>query len=133
MDPLSIATGGAGLISLLVQLIGGVNTLRDIAKCADKAPAKLSILAQDLACLEYGMKELLEKALRNDNLPIQRFYDSCKLVAEDLEELRKLLPTTSLDNTRKRKKPKVIAFRHFKTDVDDLEQNLQKANMYKTQ
>ena len=45
-----IVAGAAGFVSLLIQVISGIDTLRDISNRADEASAELASLVMELTC-----------------------------------------------------------------------------------
>lgn len=75
-----ITAGVAGFASLLIQVISGIDTLRDISNCADKAPAELASLVTELACLKHLMEESIYKAPHNDCAPaVLQLCSSCAM------------------------------------------------------
>ena len=124
----SIAAGVAGFISLLGQVISGIDTLRDISNRADKAPAELSSLMIELTCLKCLMNEVIDKALCNDDYMLQACHASCEHVVRGLENLRKRLPTESKGAGRQNVL-KILGFRHWKEDVELLQRNIQNAKI----
>jgi len=123
-----VTAGAAGFASLLIQVISGIDTLREILNCAEKAPAELSSLVIELTCLQRLMKEAIDKAPSNTDFMLQLCYASCEHVARSLEKLKKRLPTES-EGTGKQKLPKVFIFRHWKADVEDLQRRVQDAKI----
>jgi hypothetical protein len=123
-----IAAGVAGFGSVLIQVISGIDTLRDISSRADKAPAELASLTIELTCLKRLMEEVRDKALCNDDFLLQLCHASCEHVVRSLEKLMKRVPTES-EGTGKQKVLKIFAFRHWKEDVEDLQRSIQGAKI----
>ena len=125
---LSVAAGAAGFVSLLLQVISGIDTLRDISNRADKAPAELAFLVSELTWLKRLMEETRDKTLRDDDLVLQLCHASCEDVVRGIEKLRKRVPTES-EGTGKKRVMKLFAFRHWKEDMDVLQRNIQGAKI----
>ncbi|KAF8855102.1 hypothetical protein BDZ45DRAFT_805312 [Acephala macrosclerotiorum] len=123
-----IAAGAAGFVSLLIQVISGIDTLRDIGNRADKAPAELASLTIELTCLKRLMEEVIDKAPCNDDFVLQLCQASCEQVVKGLEKLKKRVPTES-EGTGKQKLLKIFTFRHWKEDVEVLQRSIQGAKI----
>jgi hypothetical protein len=123
-----IAAGTAGFLSLLIQIINGIDTLRDISNRADKAPAELSSLTIELTHLKHLINEVIDKKLCNDDSVLQLCHASCEDVVRGVEKLKKRLPTES-EGTGKQKVLKIFAFRHWKEDVEALQRSIQGAKI----
>jgi hypothetical protein len=123
-----IAAGAAGFVPLLLQVINGIDTLRDISNRADKAPAELSSLMTELTFLKRLIKEVIYKTPRDDDFVLQLCHASCEHVVRGLEKLKKILPT-ELEGTGKQKVLKIFAFRHWKEDVEALQRSIQGAKI----
>jgi hypothetical protein len=124
----SITTGAAGFVQLLIQIISGINTLRDISARADKAPAELCALMTELICLKDLMEEVKDKRPRNGDSMLQLCHRSCEHVHKSLEKLKKRL-SAQPEGTGKQKVLKVFAFRHWKEDVEALQRSILDAKM----
>jgi hypothetical protein len=123
-----IAAGAAGFVPLIVQVINGIDTLRDISNRADKAPAELASLMLELTCLQRLMEEVVDRAPRNADFMVQLCHASCEHVVRGLEKLKKRVPAELV----RKEKPKVLtifAFRHWKEDVEVLRQSIQGAKI----
>jgi hypothetical protein len=118
-----IAAGAAGFCSLLIQIINGIDTLRDISNRADKAPAELSSLTIELTYLKHLIEEVVDKKPCNDDFVLQLCHASCEHVVRGLEKLKKRLPTES-EGTGKQKVLKIFTFRHWKEDVEALQRSI---------
>ena len=123
-----IAAGVAGFVSLLIQVISGIDTLRDISHRVDKAPAELASLMIELTCLKCLVEELIGKASRNDDFVLQVCHASCEQVVRCLEKLKKKVPSES-KGTGQQKLLKMFAFRHWKEDVEVLQRSIQGAKI----
>ena len=123
-----IAAGAAGFVSLLVQIIGGIDTLRDISNRAVKAPAELSSLMNELICLQRLMKEVIDKPPHKDDCVLQMCHATCEDVVRGLEKLKKRLPSKS-EGMAKQKVLKIFALRHWKEDVEVLQRSIQGAKI----
>jgi hypothetical protein len=122
---LSITTGAPGFVSLLIQIISAIDTLRDISARADKAPAELCSLMTELICLKDLMEEVKDKRPRSGDSVLQLCHRRCEHVHKSLEKLKKRLSA----QTRKQKVLKVFAFRHWKEDVEALQRSILDAKM----
>jgi hypothetical protein len=122
---LSITTGAPGFVSLLIQIISAIDTLRDISARADKAPAELCSLMTELICLKDLMEEVKDKRPRSGDSVLQLCHRSCEHVHKSLEKLKKRLSA----QTGKQKVLKVFAFRHWKEDVEALQRSILDAKM----
>ncbi|KIN05249.1 hypothetical protein OIDMADRAFT_51065 [Oidiodendron maius Zn] len=123
-----IAAGAAGFVSLLMAVMSGIDTLRDISNRADKAPAELASLVSELTCLTSLMQEILAKPLRNRDSVLQMCHASCEDVVRGLEKLQKSIPT-KLGGTGKQRVLKIFAFRRWKEDVEVLRRSIQGAKI----
>ncbi|KAK1594612.1 uncharacterized protein LY79DRAFT_134485 [Colletotrichum navitas] len=121
-----IASGVAGFVSLLIQIASGINKLRDILKNAEQAPAELKQLLKELEFLQRLMDSA--KGLSRDP-SFEHCEATCGLLVQGLEKLYQKL----LMDSEKVKGPKMVktllAFRHWKKDVDDLLRNIQAAKI----
>jgi hypothetical protein len=125
---LSITTGAPGFVSLLIQIISAIDTLRDISARADKAPAELCSLMNELICLKDLMKAVTDKRPRSGDSMLQLCHRSCEHVHKSLEKLMKRL-SAQLEGTGKQRVLKVFAFRHWKEDVEALQRGILDAKM----
>ncbi|KAK1999868.1 ankyrin [Colletotrichum falcatum] len=121
-----VASGVAGFVSLLIQIGSGINKLRDILKNAEQAPAELKQLLRELVFLQHLMEGA--KGMSRDPA-FEHCEASCSLFVQGLERLyRKLLV-----DSEKAKGPKMVktllAFRHWKKDVEDLLRDIQAAKI----
>jgi hypothetical protein len=121
-----IAASAAGFVSLLIQIINGIDTLRDISNRADKAPAELASLMTELTFLRRLMEEVIDKAPCNDDFVVQLCHASCEHVVSGLKRLKKRVPAES-EGAGKQKVLKIFAFRHWKEDVEVLQRSIQDA------
>ncbi|EFQ25667.1 uncharacterized protein GLRG_00811 [Colletotrichum graminicola M1.001] len=121
-----VASGVAGFVSLLIQIASGINKLRDILKNAEQAPAELEQLLSDLVFLQHLMEGA--KGLSRDPA-LEHCEATCSLLVQGLERLYQKL----LMDCEKVKGPKMmktlLAFRHWKKDVEDLLRNIQAAKI----
>ncbi|KAI5459509.1 hypothetical protein BGZ63DRAFT_465004 [Mariannaea sp. PMI_226] len=120
-EAFGIAAGAVGFVSLLVQVTSGINKLRDITNSEDAAPAELDSLMRELDFLVHVMREA------NDKAPSQNDAN-CDQVVRDLEVLNKVLATGSKRNV-KGKVFGILAFRHWKGNVEVLHRNIQAAKL----
>lgn len=127
-EAFGIAAGAAGFVSLLMAVISGIETLRDISNRADEAPAELASLLNELTCLTSLMKEIRAKALHNHDSVLQLCHESCEDVVRGLEKLQKRVPT-ELGGTRKRRGLKTFTFWRWKEDVKVLQRSIQGAKI----
>ena len=127
-EAFGIAAGAAGFVSLLMAVISGIETLRDISNRADKAPAELASLVSELTCLTSLMEEILAKAPRNHDSVLQLCHASCEDVVRGLEKLQKRV-RTELGGTGKQRVRKIFAFRRWKEDVEVLQRSIQGAKI----
>jgi hypothetical protein len=123
-----IAAGAAGFMSLLIQVISGLDTLRDISNRADKAPAELVSLVNELTWLKKLMEEIIKKAGPNDDFVLQMCHASCEDVVQGLKKLQKRAPTES-EGIGKQRVLKIFAFRRWKEDVEVLHRSIQGAKI----
>jgi hypothetical protein len=123
-----IAAGAAGFFPLLLQIINGIDTLRDISNRADKAPAELSSLTIELTYLKRLIEEVIDNTPCNGDFVLQLCLASCEHVVRGLEKLKRTLPTES-EGTAKRKVLNIFTFRHWKEDVEALQQSIQGAKI----
>jgi hypothetical protein len=123
-----IAAGAAGFVSLLIQVVSGIDTLRDISYRAHEAPAELQSLLTELECLKYLMEKVKDQAVHDDDLVLQLCHESCKHVVAGLEKLQKKAPTVS-EGRGKQRVLKIFTFRHWKEDVEVLQQSIQGAKI----
>ena len=123
-----IVAGAAGFVSLLIQVISGIDTLRDIRNYADEAPAELASLVMELTCVKHLMEEIIAKTLLNDDVVLQLCYTRCEDVVRRLEKLQKTALTESRSTVRQRVL-KILAFRHWKEDVEVLQRSIQGAKI----
>ncbi|KDN67256.1 hypothetical protein CSUB01_10268 [Colletotrichum sublineola] len=123
---MDVASGVAGFVSLLIQIASGINKLRDILKNAEQAPAELEQLLRELVFLQHLMEGA--KGLSRDPA-FEHCEASCGLFVQGLERLYQKL----LIDSEKVKGPKmvktVLAFRHWKKDVEELFRNIQAAKI----
>ncbi|KAK2018716.1 ankyrin [Colletotrichum eremochloae] len=123
---MDVASGVAGFVSLLIQIASGINKLRDILKNAEQAPAELEQLLRELVFLQHLMEGA--KGLSRDPA-FEHCEASCGLFVQGLERLYQKL----LVDSEKVKGPKMVktllAFRHWKKDVEDLLRNIQAAKI----
>ncbi|KAH8666272.1 hypothetical protein BGZ61DRAFT_538455 [Ilyonectria robusta] len=127
-EALGIAAGAVGFVSLLVQVTSGINKLRDITNSADAAPAELDSLMRELDFLVHVMREANAKAPSQNDVILQHCQANCDQVVRDLEVLNKMLATGS----KRKVKGKVfviLAFRHWKGNVEVLHRNIQAAKL----
>ncbi|KAK2036714.1 ankyrin [Colletotrichum somersetense] len=121
-----VASGIAGFASLLIQISAGIKKLRDILKNAEHAPKELEQLLSDLGFLQRLMEQA--KGLSRDPA-VKHCEATCGLFVQGLERLYQKLLTDS----EKVKGPKMVktllAFRHWKKDVEDLHRLLQAAKI----
>ncbi len=127
-EAFGIAAGVAGLVSLLGQIISGIDTLRDINDRADKAEAELDSLVSELTFLKRFMEEVIVQANRTDDFVIQLCNASCKQVARGLDKLTKRFPT-EVEGKGKQNLPKIFVFRRWKEDVEALQKIVQEAKI----
>ena len=125
-EALGIAAGAAGFVSLLIPIISGIDTLRDIIKRAGKAPAELSSLMLELTCLEHIVDVVKDKIPRIDDNMLQLCNANFEDIVEGLEKLKKKLPAES-EGMGKQKVLRIFALRHWKEDVEALQQTIQRA------
>ncbi|TVY80659.1 hypothetical protein LSUE1_G007086 [Lachnellula suecica] len=119
-----IAAGVAGFVSLLTQIISGIDTLREINAHANKAPAELSALLSELTVLKSLIDEVINRAPPNDDWYLQLCRSSIETVVIGLEKLKKRMNAWN-QGTRKLKARKIFAFRHWKEDVEVLQRDIQ--------
>jgi hypothetical protein len=123
-----IAAGAAGFVPLLIQIISSIDTLRDINARADKAPAELCSLMNELICLKDLMKEVTDKRPHSDDFILQLCHKSCEHVHKSLEKLKTRL-SSQAEGTGKQKVLKVFAFRRWKEDIEALQRSILDAKM----
>jgi hypothetical protein len=123
-----IAAGAAGFIPLLIQIINGIDTLRDITNRADKAPVEVSSVMNELTCLQRLIQEIADRTPRNNDFLLKMCHASCEDVVRGLEKLKKKLPAES-EGRGKQKVLKIFAFRHWKEDVEALQRSIQGAKI----
>lgn len=123
-----VAAGAAGFVSLLIQIVSGIDILRDISSRADKAPAELDSLINELSFLEHLMQQVIDKAPRNDDFVLQHCHASCDQVVRGLAKLQKRFPTKT-GSMGRHKLRKLFNFRHWKEDVEGLERSIQGAKI----
>ncbi|WJG35726.1 uncharacterized protein FOBCDRAFT_186319, partial [Fusarium oxysporum Fo47] len=127
-EAFGIAAGAVGFVSLLVQVTSGINKLRDITNSADAAPAEINSLMRELDFLVHVMREANDKAPSQKDLILQHCQTNCDQVVRDLEVLNKMLATGSKRNV-KVKVFGILAFRHWKGNVEVLHRNIQAAKL----
>lgn len=127
-EVLGIVAGAAGFVSLIIQVISGIDTLRDISNRANEAPAELDSLVAELECLKYLMEKIRDEAVHNDDLMLQLCRESCKNVVTGLEKLHKKVPTES-EGRGQQRVLKIFTYRHWKEDVEALQQSIQGAKI----
>ncbi|PMD37920.1 ankyrin [Hyaloscypha variabilis F] len=128
-EVLSVVTSPGGFVYLLRQVIVGVDTLRDIRSRARKAPAELSSLTDELACLRLLLEEIKDKTVSGNDPLLQLCHDSCEQVVGGLEKLRRRLPAEQ-ERSGKQKVLEIFAFRHWKEDVEALRQSIRESKTY---
>ncbi|KAK2020432.1 ankyrin [Colletotrichum zoysiae] len=121
-----VASGIAGFASLLIQISAGIKKLRDILNNAEQAPAELEQLVSELVFLQHLMEGA--KGLSPDPA-FEHCEATCGLFVQGLDRLYQKLLTDS----EKLKGPKMVktlmAFRHWKRDVEDLLRSIQAAKI----
>lgn len=127
-EALGIAAGAVGFVSLLIQVTSGIDRLRDITNSADAAPAELDSLMRELDFLVRVMREANDKAPSQNDIILHHCQASCDQVVRDLEVLNKMLATGSKRNV-KGKVFGILAFRHWKGNVEVLHRNIQAAKL----
>ncbi|KAH7007456.1 hypothetical protein EDB80DRAFT_457730 [Ilyonectria destructans] len=127
-EAFGIGAGAVGFVSLLIQVTSGINKLRDIANSADAAPAELDSLMRELDFLVHVMREANDKAPSQNDVILQHCQANCDQVVRDLEVLNKMLATGSKRNV-KGKVFAILAFRHWKGNVEVLHRNIQAAKL----
>jgi hypothetical protein len=128
-EGLSVVTSPGGFVYLLRQVIVGVDTLRDIRSRARKAPAELSSLTDELACLRLLLEEIKDKTVFGNDPLLRLCHGSCEHVVGGLEKLRRRLPAEQ-ERSGKQKVLEIFAFRHWKEDVEALQQSIREAKTY---
>ncbi|EPE36215.1 Ankyrin repeat-containing protein [Glarea lozoyensis ATCC 20868] len=113
-----VVAGVAGIASLIPKLISGIDTLRDVQRSADKAPAELDALADELKVL----KRFLEEAARNEHFVLEMGNASLGQVISGLEKLKRKFAAQL--EPKKTKMPKIFLFRHWKEDVEALQDSI---------
>jgi nitrate reductase NapE component len=125
-----IAAGAAGFLSLLIQIISGIDTLHDISDRANKAPAELASLINELEYLKRLMEEFVQRASRNDDVMLQMCHASCAGVMKDFEKLKKCIPTELKGTAGRQRLLRMFNFRHWKEDVEVLQRSIQSAKTF---
>lgn len=123
-----IAAGAAGFVSLLIQVVSGIDTLCDISNRAHEAPAELQSLLTELECLKYLMEKVKDQVVRDDDIVLQLCHESCKNVVTGLGKLQKKVLAVS-EGRGKQRVLKIFAFRHWKEDVEVLHWRIQGAKI----
>ncbi|KAJ3526443.1 hypothetical protein NM208_g11188 [Fusarium decemcellulare] len=113
-----------GIAPIAVNLITGIDRLREIRQRSIKAPDDLDVVLQELKFLELVLQQA-SSIPHFTHLPgFQHCKASCDAVAKGIDDLlRKLSFALSLDE----KKPKwkdTWNLRHWKQDVDELKRNV---------
>ena len=123
-----VISGAAGLVSLVVEIAKGIETLRDARRRAHGAPAELESLEQELEFLTIVMPQVIRNAPSSDSVIIQHCERSCGEVVKNLEPLKKMLLESSRAEGPKRI-IKILSFRHWKEHVDVLHRSIQGAKI----
>ncbi|KAF6518023.1 hypothetical protein HZS61_002101 [Fusarium oxysporum f. sp. conglutinans] len=127
-EAFGIAAGAVGFVSLLVQITSGINKLRAITNSAEAAPDEIQSVMRELDFLVHVMQEANDKAPSQIDPLLQHCQTSCDQVVRDLDALNKILETGSKRNA-KGKVSRILAFRHWKENVEDLRRDIQGAKL----
>ncbi|KAK7402561.1 hypothetical protein QQX98_011699 [Neonectria punicea] len=123
-----VAAGVAGFVSLLTQIMGGIETLREIRSHAERAPAELDNLTSELAFLAHLMREVIAKAADKDDIVHRHCQSSCDQVVRGLAKLKSKL-STELKASGRQKILRLLALKHWKQDIEDLQSSIQGAKI----
>ncbi|KAI7759836.1 hypothetical protein LZL87_009159 [Fusarium oxysporum] len=127
-EAFGIAAGAVGFVSLLVQITSGINKLRAITNSAEAAPDEIQSVIRELDFLVHVMQEANDKAPSQIDPLLQHCQTSCDQVVRDLDALNKILETGSKRNA-KGKVSRILVFRHWKENVEDLRRDIQGAKL----
>lgn len=123
-----VAAGVAGFVSLLTQIMGGIETLREIRNHAERAPAELDNLTNELQFLAGLMRGAIEKAAMRDDAIHQHCQSSCDHVVRGLSELKDKL-SSELKRSGRQKIMRVFSLKHWKQDIEDIQSSIQGAKI----
>ncbi|KAG4269225.1 hypothetical protein FPRO04_12100 [Fusarium proliferatum] len=127
-EAFGIAAGAVGFVSLLVQITSGINKLRAITNSAEGAPVEIQSVMRELDFLVHVMQEANDKAPSKIDPVVQHCQTNCDQVVKDLEDLNKILEAGSKGSARG-KVSRIVAFRHWKEKVENLERDIQGAKL----
>ncbi|KAM5522492.1 hypothetical protein FOXYSP1_16383 [Fusarium oxysporum f. sp. phaseoli] len=127
-EAFGIAAGAVGFVSLLLQITSGINKLRAITNSAEAAPDQIQSVMRELDFLVHVMQEANDKAPSQIDPLLQHCQTSCDQVVRDLDALNKILETGSKCSA-KGKVSRILAFRHWKENVEDLRRDIDGAKM----
>ncbi|KAF5652102.1 nacht and ankyrin domain protein [Fusarium sp. NRRL 25303] len=127
-EAFGIAAGAVGFVSLLGQITSGINKLRDITSSAEAAPDDMQSVMRELDFLVHVMQEANDKAPLRVDPALQHCQTNCAQVVKDLDALNKILEAGSKSNA-KGKVSRIVAFRHWKNNVESLRRDIQGAKL----
>ncbi|KAI5456369.1 hypothetical protein BGZ63DRAFT_496357 [Mariannaea sp. PMI_226] len=130
-EAFGIITGAVSLVSFIVDLHAGIHTLREIRRHAKEAQADLNFLELEVERLGRLLSQVDTTAPCVDDIVFQELIQQCRLscseVVQNLTKLDEKLKERLKKTTKQKLVPKVIAFRNWKDDLEDLKRNLQRA------
>lgn len=110
-----VVAGVAGIASLVPKIISGIDAIREVQRIADKAPAQLDVLADELKVLS----RLIEEASHNDDFVLEMGNATLGRVISGLETLKRKLAAHM--EAKKTKVSKIFGLRHWKEDIEALQ------------
>lgn len=122
-EAFGIAAGVAGFLSLADQLRKIIKSLDDIRAAAKEAPAKLNDLTQQVQLLVTVVEQVnvhVSNCSRDSNPIEQVVQDRCNEDILNLQQLERMLQR-KLEAKLQRKMPKIVTFRYWRDDLDNLE------------
>lgn len=121
-----IASGAAGILSLLIQVNQGFEILRNARKQISKAPEELMLLDAELGFLILAMERVGQTAKPNDHVFVSHCETSCRQVIRGLNVLN-----NKFENAQRAKGAKkmlrVLDFVDWKNDVTSLRASIEGA------
>ncbi|KAF4470870.1 Serine threonine- phosphatase 6 regulatory ankyrin repeat subunit B [Fusarium albosuccineum] len=116
-----------GIAPIAVNVIGGIDKLREIRQRSIQAPADLDFLLEEPSFLGLVLQQA-SSVPHFINLPgFQHCRASCDAVAQGIDDLSGKVPSASTFDERNPKWKDTWNLRHWKQDVDELKRSVEKA------
>lgn len=126
-EAFGVVAGAAGLVSLLIQVNSGIDTLRDIRQQAHSAPTEVASITSELQFIAKLMEGVVERGPPSDASIMGHCQSSCTALVAKLDNMKNKFFDTP------KKGPKRLMqqfnFRHWKEDVEALQRCIDTAKL----